>query len=55
MQTITATDAHLAQAYFMVLVEVAKQKKMIPYGQLVEEAKRLHPNDPVSNGRSNGV
>jgi hypothetical protein len=27
MQTITTTDAHLAQAYFMVLVEVAKQKR----------------------------
>lgn len=47
MQTITTTDAHLAQAYFTVLVEVAKQKKMIPYGQLVDEAKRLYPNDPV--------
>ena len=47
MQTITTIDAHLAQAYFNVLVEVAKQKKMIPYGQLVDEAKRLYPNDPV--------
>jgi hypothetical protein len=47
MQTITTIDAHLAQAYFTVLVEVAKQKKMIPYGQLVDEAKRLYPNDPV--------
>ncbi len=27
MQTITITDAHLAQAYFTVLVAVAKQKR----------------------------
>jgi hypothetical protein len=56
--TVTATDVHLAKTYFGVLVEVAKQQKTIPYGQLVQEAKTRYPNDqivqnaiPVSTGR----
>ena len=55
---ITSLDVHLASRYFPILVRYAKARKMVFYGDLVEEAKLLYQDDtnvqnaiPVSTGR----
>lgn len=55
---ITERSLRLAAVYFPLLVECAKQKELIYYGELVERAKALHPDSgdvqnaiPVSTGR----
>lgn len=54
----TITDVLLAKAYYPILLECAKDKKTIFYGDLVSEAKKTYPNleyvqnaIPVSVGR----
>jgi hypothetical protein len=57
---ITTTDTHLAAIYYDVLLEHARTKpgKSIRYKEVLENARRLHPNDdtvaaaiPISIGR----
>lgn len=55
---VTERSLRLATVYFPMLVECAKQKELIYYGELVERAKALHPDNadvqgaiPVSTGR----
>ena len=55
---VTERSLRLAAVYFPILVECAKQKELIYYGELVERAKALHPDNadaqnaiPVSTGR----
>jgi hypothetical protein len=55
---VTLTDIHLASAYYPILVEVAKQKICLTYGELVYRAKVKYPSlavvqkaIPVSTGR----
>lgn len=40
---ITLTDFELAQAYYPILVETARQNKTITYGLLVKTAKKKYP------------
>lgn len=47
MTTITKSDLALASVYFPILVEVAKTGKLITYSQLVDQAKTLHPENPI--------
>lgn len=44
---ITLTDIQLALAYYPILVDLAKHKQCLTYGELVECAKRLYPDKPV--------
>jgi len=57
-KNITENDLLLAEVYFPFLVILAKDKKLISYRDLVEQAKKMHPNNeivqnaiPVSTGR----
>ena len=54
----TDIDLLLAEIYYPILVTIAKSKGLITYKDLVDHAKKLHPNDlivqnaiPVSTGR----
>jgi hypothetical protein len=54
----TDIDLLLAEIYYPILVTIAKSKDLITYKDLVDHAKKLHPNDlivqnaiPVSTGR----
>lgn len=58
MSNITPNDLTLASAYFPLLVEVAKDRGLITYSMLVEQAKIAYPKNtvvqnaiPVSTGR----
>ncbi|HEX2528758.1 MAG TPA: hypothetical protein VHL31_21000 [Geminicoccus sp.] len=42
-RTTTALDLQLAGVYFPILVELAKDKRTISQGDLIERAKALHP------------
>jgi len=41
----TDLDIFFAKIYLPILIKVAKNKKCISYGDLVEKSKALHPND----------
>ena len=54
----TAYDIVLSTIYLPILIQVAKDKKTITYGNLVQGAKELHPDNdyvqrsiPVTAGR----
>lgn len=44
---ITLTDVQLASVYYPILIELAKHKHCLTYGELVERAQHLHPDKPV--------
>jgi hypothetical protein len=44
---ITLTDVQLASAYYPILIDLAKHKHCLTYGELVERARRLYPDRPV--------
>ena len=44
---ITLTDVQLASAYYPILIDLARHKHCLTYGELVERAKRLYPDKPV--------
>ena len=57
-ENITLTDVQLASAYYPILVELARQKSLLTYGELVARAKEKFPENavvknaiPVSTGR----
>lgn len=57
-QNITLNDVQLAAVYYPILVDLAKHKHCLTYGELVDLAKEQHPNIdyvqnaiPVSTGR----
>ncbi len=43
----TLIDVQLATAYFPILVNFAKFSQLVTYGDLVEKAKAIYPNDSV--------
>lgn len=44
---ITETDLDLASAYYPLLVQIAKNKQRLTYGELVARAKTRYPNQQV--------
>lgn len=44
---VTLVDVHLAAAYYPLLVNFAKCKRPVTYGDLVEQAKQRYPDCPV--------
>lgn len=44
---ITLADVQLASVYYPILIELAKHKHCLTYGELVERAKSLYPDKPV--------
>ncbi|MFC7289601.1 hypothetical protein ACFQPC_16255 [Herminiimonas glaciei] len=49
-QNITLNDIQLAGAYYPILIELARHKHCLTYGELVQKVKELHPdNDVVKN------
>lgn len=44
---ITLTDVQLASAYYPILIDLAKHKHCLTYGELVNRAKSLYPEKPV--------
>jgi hypothetical protein len=49
-KNITLTDIQLAAAYYPILIDLAKHKQCLPYGELVEKAKKIYPsNTTVKN------
>jgi hypothetical protein len=48
-KNITLTDVQLASAYYPILIDLAKKKQRITYGELVAKAKRMYPT--TSTGR----
>ncbi len=44
---VTTTDIQLASAYLPLLIEVARQKRRISYGNLVDLAKARYPDSPI--------
>ena len=44
---VTLTDVQLASAYYPILVDLAKHKHCLTYGELVERAKAEYPDRPV--------
>ncbi len=46
-ERITLTDVQLASAYYPILIDLAKHKHCLTYGELVERAQSLHPDKPV--------
>jgi hypothetical protein len=46
-KTTTLLDLQLAAIYYPMLIELAKHKHLITYKELVDEAKRLHPENKV--------
>ncbi|MCH1929554.1 hypothetical protein L9G16_05120 [Shewanella sp. A25] len=55
---MTLNDLQLAAAYFPILIDIAKHKHCLTYGELVTRAKETYPNleyvqnaIPVSTGR----
>lgn len=47
-KTITLIDIQLASVYYSILVEMAKEKRCLTYGDLVEHAKSKYPDNPVT-------
>jgi len=41
---ITLNDVQLAEAYYPILVDLAKHKHCLTYGELVKRAKEMYPN-----------
>lgn len=46
-EKVTLVDVQLASAYYPILVDLAKHKHCLTYGELVEQAKKTYPNRPV--------
>lgn len=46
-QNVTLIDLKLASIYYPILRNLASQKRLLTYGQLIETAKELHPDSPV--------
>ena len=44
---ITLTDVQLASAYYPILIDLAKHKHCLTYGELVKRAQRLYPDKSV--------
>ena len=44
---VTTVDVQLARAYYPLLVEIAKQKQRVTYGELVAKAKLAYPGTTV--------
>ncbi|WP_066271187.1 hypothetical protein [Hydrogenophaga palleronii] len=44
---VTLTDVQLASCYYPILVDIAKHKHCLTYGELVERAKAEYPDHPV--------
>jgi hypothetical protein len=44
---VTLIDVQLASAYYPILVDLAKHKHCLTYGELVERAKTEYPDQPV--------
>ena len=44
---ITLTDIQLASAYYPILIDLAKHKHCLTYGELVERAQKLYLDRPV--------
>lgn len=44
---VTLTDVLLASAYYPILVDLAKHKHCLTYGELVERAKAEYPERPI--------
>jgi len=44
---VTLTDVQLASAYYPILVDLAKHKHCLTYGELVDRAKAEYPGRPV--------
>lgn len=44
---VTLTDVLLASAYYLILVDLAKHKHCLTYGELVERAKAEYPERPI--------
>ena len=40
-KTITLNDVQLASAYYPILVDLAKHKHCLTYGELVDKAKKM--------------
>lgn len=47
IKNLTLNDIQIAAAYYPVLVDQAKLKESIPYGELVAKAKQLNPGNTV--------
>ena len=43
----TDTQLHIAGLYYPILLQVAKDKTVITYKELIAKAKALNPNDPI--------
>ena len=46
-QNVTIIDLKLASIYYPILRNLAAQKRRLTYGELIETAKGLHPDNPV--------
>lgn len=44
---VTLTDVQLASCYYPILVDIAKHKHCLTYGELVDRAKAEYPDRPV--------
>ena len=44
---VTLTDVQLASSYYPILVDIAKHKHCLTYGELVERAKAEYPDRTV--------
>ena len=44
---VTLTDVHLASAYYPILIDLAKHKHCLTYGELVARAKQAYPDKQV--------
>jgi hypothetical protein len=44
---VTLTDVQLASSYYPILVELAKHKHCLTYGELVDQARAKYPNRTV--------
>lgn len=47
---VTLIDVQLASAYYPILVDLAKHKHCLTYGELVERAKNEYPDRAVVRG-----
>lgn len=45
-RNLTLTDVKLASIYYPILLDLAKHKHCLTYGELIAKAKELHPDDP---------
>jgi len=46
-KNVTLNDVQLASAYYPILVDLARHKHCLTYGELVEKAKKAYPNNEV--------